>query len=351
MTADKPMKIGLLTGGGDAPGLNAVIRAVVIKANALGHKTYGFNRGWRGMLDKDYIDLTLKDVSDIHMLGGTILGSSRTNVAKIEGGFDLVKKNMKDLGLGALVAIGGEDTLGVANQLYEAGGAVVGVPKTIDNDVSCTDYTFGFDTAINRSMEAMDRLHTTAKSHHRVMVVEIMGRHAGWMALHAGLASAHFTLIPEVPYDMDELCAQIKKRHSDGSVYTIIAVSEGFENDKLASSVMHSAQKDDFGHVQLGTGIGVGQALAEEIEDQTEIESRHVVLGHLQRGGAPTAFDRVLGTRLGVKVVELIDEGKYGFMSAIKSSEIIAVPLADAVGKLKTVPPERYEIAKLFFGL
>ena len=349
MADNSKLKIGLLTGGGDAPGLNAVIRAVVITAHSLGHETCGFIQGWRGMLDKTFKILSPDDVKDIQRQGGTILGSSRTNVAKIPGGFETVKQNMSELGIDALVAIGGEDTLGVAYKLFKAGGKVVGVPKTIDNDVGATDYTFGFDTAINRAMEAMDRLHTTAKSHHRVMVVEVMGRHAGWMTLHAGMAAAHFVLIPEVPYDMKTLCDQILTRH-EKEIYTIVAVSEGFENEELASSVMHSAQKDDFGHVQLGTGIGVAQALAEEIEDRTGLETRHVVLGHLQRGGDPTAFDRVLGTRLGVKVVRLIEEGSFGMMSALHGSEIVAVPLEEAVGHLKTVSPDRYDVARLFFG-
>lgn len=345
------MKIGLLTGGGDAPGLNAVIRAITVKAIKRGHDVIGFKRGWKGALEKSYEALPLEKVEDIHREGGTILGASRTNVAKVENGFEIVKRNLAEIGIDVLVAIGGDDTLGVAKQLYDAGGKVVGVPKTIDNDLSGTDYTFGFDTAINRAAEALDWLHTTAKSHHRVIVVELMGRGAGWIALHGGIAGgAHIILIPEVPFDIDDVCDMIKKRHAAGHVYTIVAVAEGAMDPKMASRVMRVEQKDEFGHLQLSKGIGIAQALASEIEEQTGLETRFTVLGHLQRGGEPSAFDRVLGTRLGLKVVDLIEEGKYGWMASLQGSEITAVPLADAVGVLKKVDPERYEEARTFFG-
>ena len=344
------MKIGVLTGGGDAPGLNAVIRAVTVKAIRKGHQVIGFTKGWKGALEKDCEDLTLERVDDIHRQGGTILGSSRTNVGKVKNGFEIVKRNLAELDVEVLVAIGGEDTLGVAKQLSDAGGKVLGVPKTIDNDISATDYTFGFDTAINRAMEALDRLHTTAESHRRVVVVELMGRHAGWIALYGGIAGgAHIALIPEVPFNTDEVCKIVKRRHRAGHLYTLIAVAEGAMDPDLAARVQHPEETDDFGHVQLGMGIGVAEALASAIEERTGIETRSLVLGHLQRGGEPSAFDRVLGTRLGLKVVDLIEEGKYGYMASLQGSDIAAVPLADAVGTLKTVTRERYEEATTFF--
>jgi len=344
-------RIGILTGGGDAPGLNAVIRAVTMSAVDAGYEVVGFLRGWAGILEKDYRVLTKDDVVDIHRQGGTILFSSRTNVAKIPNGLETVRKNLEELGIYCLVASGGEDTLGVAKKLGDAGGRVVGVPKTIDNDVNATDYTFGFDTAINRVMEALDRLHTTTAAHQRVMVVEIMGRHAGWMALHGGMAGgAHYIAIPEVPFSIEDICEIVKKRYERGDKYAIVAIAEGAEDPKLLSHVQHSAEKDAFGHVQLGTGRGIGEVVAEEIEERTGIETRHIVLGHLQRGGDPTAFDRVLGTRLGVKVVEMIECQQFGNMAALQGGEIVSVPLADAVGELKTVPPERYQVARRFFG-
>jgi len=343
-------KIGILTGGGDAPGLNAVIRAVTWFGIDKGYEIVGFERGWAGLLDKTYRILSKEETADIHRLGGTILFSSRTNVAKVENGFERAKQNLADLDIHCLVALGGEDTLGVAKQLYDAGGRVVGAPKTIDNDVNATDYTFGFDTAINRVMEALDRLHTTAKAHQRIIVVEIMGRHAGWMALHGGIAGgAHYICIPEQEFDIDEIARVCKARYERGEKYAIIAVAEGATDPKLRKQVQHSQQTDAFGHVQLGTGRGIGEVVAEELEERTGIETRHVVPAHLQRGGDPTAFDRVLGTRLGVKVIDLIDNEDFGKMAALRSGEIIGVPLADAVGSLKTVPIERYEVAKKFF--
>ena len=345
-------KIGILTGGGDAPGLNAVIRAATVKAIREGYEMVGFKLGWKGMLEKKYQVLTLTDVEDIHRQGGTILGSSRTNVAKVENGFQIVKQNLAELNIHALIAVGGDDTLGVAKQLYDEGGRVVGVPKTIDNDVSATDYTFGFDTAINRVMEALDRLHTTTKAHERVMVVEIMGRDAGWITLHGGMAGgAHVILIPEIPFDIDEVCAAVNKRYEEGKNYALIAVAEGARNDLLAERMKEYEIRDEFGHVQKSKQkIGIAQVLSEMIEERTGKETRHLVLGHLQRGGDPTAFDRVFSTRLGVKAVEMVMARQFGMMAALHGSEIVPVPLDEALGEANTVSSDRYDVAKLFFG-
>ncbi len=345
------MHLGVLTGGGDAPGLNAVIRGITVRGNSNGHTVTGFLRGWKGAIDNEYIKLDTGMVRDIHMEGGTMLLSSRTNPFKVENGFESIRKTFKEMKLDCLIAMGGEDTLGVAHKLFSEGMPVIGVPKTIDNDLSATDFTFGFDTAINYVMKALDMLHTTARSHERVIVVEIMGRHAGWMALHGGIAGgAHVILLPEMEFDTDEVCAILQKRYEEGNRYAIVAVAEGAMDHKLQRHVMHSAEKDEFGHVQLGTGIGIGEVLKNEIADRTELETRHVVLGHVQRGGSPTAFDRVLGTRLGVKAVEMAEEGDFGKMAALRGTEIVAVDLEEAVGTLKTVPADQYEMAKLFFG-
>ncbi len=344
-------RIGILTGGGDAPGLNAVIRAVTTKAINIGYEVIGLEEGWRGLLEKKYHTLTLDLVEDIHMAGGTVLGSSRTNIAKVENGFEIARKNFQELGIDALVVAGGEDTLGVAHSLFESGANVVGVPKTIDNDVNGTDYTFGFDTAINRVCEFLEMLRTTTKSHHRVMVVEIMGRHAGWMALHGGMAGgAHMIIIPEKEVSVKEVCAMVERRYKSGERWAIIAVSEGAHIPDIMKDVSHSSQLDDFGHVQLGTGKGIADALANAIEYETGYETRSIVLGHLQRGGSPTAYDRVLGTRLGVKVVEMIEAGQFGMMAAIRAGEMTAVSLKEAVGELKTVEENRYNTAKIFFS-
>lgn len=344
-------RIGILTGGGDAPGLNAVIRAVTMKAVNSGYEVIGFEDGWRGLLDKKFRVLSLANVEDIHLRGGTILGSSRTNVAKVENGFEIAKKNLEEIGIYALVAAGGDDTLGVALKLYQSGTNVVGVPKTIDNDVSGTDYTFGFDTAINRVSDFLEMLRTTTKSHHRVMVVEIMGRHAGWIALHGGMAGgAHMIITPEVEVSVQDICAMVKRRYESGKNWAIIAIAEGANIPDIMKNVSHTSQLDDFGHVQLGTGKGVADALANSIEYETGYETRSIVLGHLQRGGSPSAYDKVLGTRLGVHVVQMIEEGKFGMMAAIRSGEMKSVSLEEAVGTLKTVDPERYGIAKLFFS-
>lgn len=342
-------RIGVMTGGGDCPGLNAVIRSVVVKASTLDCEVVGFRRGWKGLLDGgETVRLEIDDVEDIHMLGGTIIGTSRTNPLKVEDGLGQVKRNLQKHGCGALIAVGGEDTLGVAKVLCENGVKIVGVPKTIDNDLSATDYTFGFDTAINIATEALDRLHTTAKSHERILIVEIMGRHAGWMALHAGMAGgAHIILIPEVPFDVEWVCKIVKERKKKGKDYTLIAVSEGAIPTDLGSFVTKDVRKDEFEQVKLG---GLAERLAELIEKKTGLETRSVVLGHLQRGGSPTTFDRVLGTRLGIKAVEMVHSGEFGKMASVRGTEIVSVAISEAVGVLKKVPPERYEEAKIFFG-
>ena len=357
-------RIGLLTGGGDAPGLNAVIRAVTIRAMKTGNfEVIGFHNGWAGLLKKDYRILKVEDVEEIHLLGGTILGSSRTNPAKEKDGYAIARKNMDDLNLHALVVVGGDDTLGVALKLYNEGGNIIGVPKTIDNDVQATEYTFGFDTAINRVMEFLEMLRTTADSHHRVMVVEIMGRHAGWIALQGGMAGgAHLILVPEEEFYLKDVVASILRRYKSGKHFAVIAVSEGAVCHELEAQVLHSSQTDDFGHVQLGTGIGIGETLAnylkgalkgDKIRKETgldKIEVRHLVLGHLQRGGAPSAFDRVLGTRFGVKVVEMIERGDFGKMTALQQGKIVPVNLEKAVGELKLITKNYLDTAKLFYS-
>jgi len=341
-------RIGILTGGGDCPGLNSVIRAVVRKGINEGHQIIGIKNGWKGLIDDDTLVLDLGTVSGILPKGGTILGTSRTNPYKKPEDLARVKENFKKLKLDALVAVGGEDTLGVAAKLTGDGiPNVVGVPKTIDNDLSCTDYTFGFDTALNVAMECIDRLHTTAESHHRIIVAEVMGRHAGWIAVEAGIAGgADVILIPEFPIDMDEVCSTIKKRHQRGKTFSIVVVAEGAQF-KEGTLVMQDKKLDEFGHIRLG---GIGELLAAEIEKRTGYETRVSVLGHIQRGGSPTAFDRVLGTRFGVKAIELIKSGKFGRMVALAANKIIDVPLGDAVKAIKIVDNELYEIAKVFFG-
>ena len=341
------MKIGILTGGGDCPGLNPVIRAITRKAIHEGDEVIGIKYGWKGLLDKDNIELDLRAVSGILHRGGTILGTSRTNPYKKEGGAELAKKNFKELGLDALITIGGEDTLGVATKLFDEGLATVGVPKTIDNDLSATDFTFGFDTAINIVMECIDRLHTTAESHNRIMVVEVMGRHAGWIAAYAGIAGgADYILVPELAIDIEEVCASLKKRHKLGKNFSIVVVSEGaaFKDENL---FLQEKKLDQFGHVRLG---GIGEALGKIIEEKTGFETRVTVLGHIQRGGSPTAFDRVLGTRYGIKAYELVKDGKFGRMASLRGSEIIDVPLTDATKELKTLDLKFYDMAKIFFG-
>jgi 6-phosphofructokinase 1 len=341
-------KIGILTGGGDCPGLNPVIRAVVRKGLNEGYTIIGIKNGWKGLIENDAIELNLEAVSGILPKGGTILGTSRTNPYKKEGGLERVKENFRKLGLDALITVGGEDTLGVAAKLMKDGITnIVGVPKTIDNDLSATDYSFGFDTAINTAMECIDRLHTTAESHHRIMVVEVMGRHAGWIAVESGVAGgADIILVPEVPIDIEEVCNLIKKRHQRGKTFSIVVVAEGAQF-KEGTVVIQEQKLDEFGHVRLG---GIGDTLALEIEKRTGYETRVSVLGHIQRGGSPTAFDRILGTRFGVKAVELVEKKKFGRMVALSGNKIIDVPIEDAVKALKTVDMDLYGIAKVFFG-
>ena len=338
-------QIAILTGGGDCPGLNPVIRAVVKRSLLENWQVLGFRNGWKGLVDDEFMILDDRSVSGILPKGGTILGTSRTNPYKKAGDVDKCKSNFSKHNLKALITVGGEDTLGVALRLNQEGLPVVGIPKTIDNDLSATDYTFGFDTAVNVAMECIDRLHTTAESHNRVMVVEIMGRHAGWIALEAGLAGgADVILIPEVPMTVDEVCQMIKRRHARGKTFSIIAVAEGA---KLSGEEVAEKKLDEFGHVRLG---GIGQLLAELIERKTGYETRVTVLGHIQRGGSPTAFDRVLGTRFGVHAVELVLKGKFGRMVSLQGRKIIDVPLSEAVKELKLVGHELYEMAKIFFG-
>ncbi|MCM8797179.1 MAG: 6-phosphofructokinase [Candidatus Omnitrophica bacterium] len=341
-------KIGILTGGGDCPGLNPVIRAVVRKGINEGYEIIGIKNGWKGMIENDTIPLDINAVSGILPKGGTILGTSRTNPYKNPGDIEKVKVNFQKIGLYALIAVGGEDTLGVANKLISDGlPNIVGVPKTIDNDLSATDYTFGFDTAVNIATECIDRLHTTAESHHRIIVAEVMGRHAGWIAIESGIAGgADVILIPEIPIDIEEVCNVIKKRHARGKTFSIIVVAEG-AHFKEGTFVTQEQKLDAFGHVRLG---GIGEQLAQEIEKRTGYETRVSVLGHIQRGGSPTAFDRVLGTKFGVKAVELVQNKKFGRMVALSGTRIIDVPLQEAVKTLKTVDKELYEVAKVFFG-
>lgn len=345
------MILGYLNGGGDAPGLNAVIRGVVYRAVQGGHSVVGFLRGWKGAMENTAIDLDLDSVRDIHREGGTVLLSSRANPLKVEDGVEKIERTMKKRNVDFLIAAGGEDTLGVAKRLSDEGLKVIGAPKTIDNDLNATDYTFGFDTAINYVTDALDKLHTTARSHERVFVVEIMGRHAGWIALHGGIAGgAHVILLPEREFDTDEVCEILTRRFEEGRRYAIVAVAEGAMDSGLKKHIMHSAETDSFGHVQLGTGIGIAEVLANEISDRTELSTRHVVLGHVQRGGRPSAFDRVLGTRVGVKVVEMAEQGLSGKMAGLRGGEVVPVDLSEAVGSLKTVPQDRYDVARIFFG-
>ncbi|MFH0913172.1 MAG: ATP-dependent 6-phosphofructokinase [Candidatus Omnitrophota bacterium] len=341
-------KIGILTGGGDCPGLNPVIRAVVRKGLNEGYEIIGIKNGWKGLIENDTVILNLNSVSGILPKGGTILGTSRTNPYKKEGDLESLKGTYKKIGLDALIAIGGEDTLGVAAKLIQDGiKNIVGVPKTIDNDLSGTDYTFGFDTALNTAMECIDKLHTTAESHHRIIVVEVMGRHAGWIAIESGIAGgADVILIPEMPIDIEETCGILKKRHARGKLFSIVVVAEGAKF-KEGTMITQEEKLDEFGHVRLG---GIGETLAQEIEKRTSYETRVSVLGHIQRGGSPTAFDRVLGTRFGVKAVELVVAKKFGQMVALAGNKIIDVPIEEAVHALKTVDKELYDIAKVFFG-
>ena len=342
------MRVGVLTGGGDCPGLNAVIRAVVRRGvREHGFEFVGFRDGWRGPLEGLTMELGIEQCRGILPRGGTILGSSRTNPFKIDGGVEQIKENLASHGVDALVAIGGEDTLGVATKLSELDVHVVGVPKTIDNDLSGTDFTFGFDTAVNIATEAIDRLHTTAESHHRVLVVEVMGRHAGWIALHAGIAGgASAVLIPEQPFDIEKLCEHVETRF-ETHYAPIIVVSEGAVPAEGGDMTLISGEKDAFGHVRLG---GIGDRIASEIEARTGKEARAVVLGHVQRGGTPTAFDRWLATRFGLHAIDAVAEQDFGTMVALRGTRIERVPLSEGTAELKLVSPEEYAEASVFFG-
>ena len=345
----RSVRVGVLTGGGDCPGLNAAIRAIVRKGiDFYEDEIVGFRDGWRGPLEDLQEELTIESTRGILPRGGTILGTSRTNPFKRDDGPERVKEAMATLGLDGLIAIGGEDTLGAAARLHEEHDvSALGVPKTIDNDLGATDVTFGFDTALQVATEAIDRLHTTAESHHRVMVVEVMGRHAGWIALHSGLAGGgDVILIPERPFDIEEVCGMISRRHARGRNFSIVVAAEGAV-PKEGTMELAEGAKDEFGHVRLG---GIGERLEREIESRTGFETRAVVLGHIQRGGTPTAFDRVLATRLGVGAIDAAHEGRWGTMPALRSTRIELVPLSEAVAHLRTVPPEDYEAAAPFFG-
>jgi ATP-dependent phosphofructokinase / diphosphate-dependent phosphofructokinase len=343
----------VLTGGGDCPGLNAVIRAVTRRCLTRGHEVIGVRDGWRGLVDGRFTELGPREISGILPRGGTILGTTRTNPYTSDDGVGRVLANFESAGLTALVAIGGEDTLGVAAKLHaEQDLPVVGVPKTIDNDLSATDYTFGFDTAVWIATEAIDRLHTTAESHNRVMVLEVMGRHTGWIAVMSGIAGgADVILIPEQPITVEDACEELRRRHERGKDFSIVVVSEGYELTYASGETRQVAAEarasDQFGHVRLG---GVGDALAREIEERTGFETRVTVLGHVQRGGSPTPRDRVLATRYGLKAADLVHEERWGTMAALQGDSIVEVALADAVAELKTVPPQWYDVARAFFG-
>lgn len=342
------MRIGVLTGGGDCPGLNPVIRAIVRKGiNTYGDTIIGFRQGWKGVIENVTLELTVENTRGILHRGGTILQTSRTNPFKSPEGVTKIAQTLAEQQIDCLLPIGGEDTLGAANKLHKEGVRVIGVPKTIDNDLSGTDYTFGFDTSVNIAMEAIDRLHSTAESHNRVIVCEVMGRHAGWIALHSGIAGgADVILIPEFPFDMDKVTQHLEHRHSTGASFSIVVVAEGAmpAGDSFATL---TEGIDAFGHARLG---GIGQELAKAIESRTGFETRHTVLGHIQRGGAPTAFDRVLGTRFGIAAIDAAHDGASGQMVALRGEEIKLVPLADAVGTMKLVGKDFYELAQVFFG-
>jgi 6-phosphofructokinase 1 len=343
-------RIGLLTGGGDCPGLNAVIRAAVRRGLAGGeHSFVGFRNGWAGVLANAAVELTLDSTKGILPRGGTILGTSRTNpYAQGAGGGEAVRATLAARGVDALIPIGGEDTLGVALRLHGEGVALVGVPKTIDNDLNGTDVTIGFQTAVQIVTDAIDRLHTTAESHNRVMVVEVMGRHAGWIATHAGIAGgADAILVPERPFDIEQVCAHLRRRHERGRSFSIVVVAEGATPVEGTLQTVGGGGADAFGHARLG---GIGVTLEREIEARTGYETRATILGHVQRGGTPVAFDRVLATRLGVAAVEAVSAGRFGVMAGVHGTKIVQTPLAEALAQPKLLDPGLYETAELFFG-
>jgi 6-phosphofructokinase 1 len=351
------VRVGILTGGGDCPGLNAVIRAIVRRGLGLGESSFvGFRYGWAGVLEHDVVELTRESTAGILPRGGTILGTSRTNpLAGRPDGLERVKSTFEREGLGVLIPIGGEDTLGVALRLSEEGLPIVGVPKTIDNDIGGTDVTFGFHTAVQIATDAIDRLHTTAESHNRVMVVEVMGRHAGWIATYAGIAGgADAILVPERPFDIEEVCARLRRRHARGITFSIVVVSEGAApregtatREGAAGSLADGQPTDAFGHVRLG---GIGVELAREIELLTGYETRATILGHVQRGGTPTAYDRVLATRFGVAAMDAAAGGRFGRMVALCGPDIVEVGLREALAEPKLLDPRLFETAQVFFG-
>ena len=341
-------RIGILTGGGDCPGLNAVIRAVVRKGvNVYGHAILGYRDGWRGVLENRNVHLTPDNTSGILHRGGTILGSSRTNPFKEDNGVERVHESLETEKIDCLIVIGGEDTLGVAHKLTSEDVNVVGVPKTIDNDLSATDFTFGFNTAVQICTDAIDRLHSTAESHNRVIVLEVMGRHAGWIATYSGIAGgADAILVPEKPFDIDEVCEHIRHRHQGGHTFSIVVVAEG-ATPAQGEETLQTEERDAFGHVRLG---GIGVALEREIEERTGYETRVTILGHIQRGGTPTAFDRVLATRFGIEAIDAVSDQDYGKMVALRGTRIERVELSEGVGELKTLDPELFQTAQVFFG-
>ncbi len=343
------MRIGILTSGGDTPGMNAVIWAVQKRAAQFGFETIGFRDGWKGLMENDSIPLSSDQTKNILSLGGTILGSSRTNPFKRENGLEKIKATLKEARIDALIAIGGDDTLGVARKLHDEGIPIVGVPKTIDNDLDATDYTFGFNTAVTIATEALDRLATTAKSHHRTIVVEIMGRHAGWITLYSGIAGgAHVILLPELSIPMEKVAQLVKDRYTAGETWALVAVSEGYEF--VEENPEDVSETDEFGHVRLEKR-GVAQRVADYISSHAGVETRHVVLGHTQRGGPPTAYDRVLSVRFGIHAVELIKNKKFGHFPALKGTQIVHLPLKDAVDRLKLVDEHHLRLAKIIMGL
>jgi len=341
------MKVGILTGGGDAPGLNAAIRAIVKKCEKYGFKVVGIKYGWAGMLERNVMELKYEDVRDIIGKGGTILKTSRTNPLKLPDGLERISKNFRDLGLDALIAIGGDDTLSVAKAVSDAGLNIIGIPKTIDYDVPDTEFTIGFDTAINTAMGTIENLKDTSESHDRVFVVEIMGRHSGWIALYSGLAAgADLILIPEEPFSIKDVADFVKKKVERGQRSIVIVIAEGALIKDYKGPITKTTKVDQFGHVYLG---GIGEFLAEEINKRVGVETRSCTPAHIVRGGSPTAFDRFTATRLGLASVELVKEGKFGVMVALKAGKIVPVPLSEAISKTKTVSKELYEYAKVFF--
>ena len=342
------LRVGVLSGGGDAPGTNAVIRAVVRKGlQHYSDEILGIKDGWRGLLEGEFVPLNMEAITGILTRGGSILGFSRTNPFKYECGVEKILKNLEKSGIDSIIVIGGDDTLSVAHRLGDYGIKCVGVPKTIDNDLWGTDCTFGFNTAVSIATEALDRLHSTAEAHQRVMILEVMGRYTGWIALEAGIAGgADAILIPEKPFEIDEICDYIRHRQRRGRNFSVIVVAEGAK-PKGGKEIVYGDSVDEFGHVRLG---GVGYYLGKEIEKRTAIETRVVILGHIQRGGTPTAFDRSLATRFGIAAIDFVHEGKFGYLTALQGNKIMPVPLKEIAGKRKTVDPELYEIANVFFG-